>query len=130
MGMRVKVKQGWPWCRLQRAFGRGLRTLLSSLIPADILGRFSLFLWHLIEAELNKINSMDGQKQSKDPEEQELDLEDLIVEAENFVKEKFKNHDPSHDYNHVHRVRLLALGLANCESLPREPDMMVVELAA
>lgn len=61
---------------------------------------------------------------------QELDLEDLITEAEAFVKEKFKNHDPSHDYNHVHRVRLLALGLSNCDSLSREVDMLVVELAA
>jgi uncharacterized protein len=55
---------------------------------------------------------------------------ELITAAEDFVKEHFKNHDPSHDWQHVNRVRLMALSLSRCESLKRAPDMLVLELAA
>uniref|UniRef100_V5ETD8 HD/PDEase domain-containing protein n=1 Tax=Kalmanozyma brasiliensis (strain GHG001) TaxID=1365824 RepID=V5ETD8_KALBG len=54
---------------------------------------------------------------------------DIIAAAESFVESAFAHHDPSHDYHHVHRVRLLAL------SLTRSPeagavDKLVVELGA
>ena len=55
---------------------------------------------------------------------------ELIEAAEEFVKEHFKNHDPSHDWYHVHRVRLMALSLSRCPSHTRAPDMLVLELAA
>ncbi|KDN40690.1 hypothetical protein K437DRAFT_227229 [Tilletiaria anomala UBC 951] len=54
----------------------------------------------------------------------------LIEGAEGFVTEHFKNHDPSHDWQHVNRVRMMALSLSRCSSLKRQPDMLVLELAA
>jgi len=32
--------------------------------------------------------------------EETLNVEDLLQEAEHFVKDKFKDHDPSHDRHH------------------------------
>lgn len=90
----------------------------------------SFFHYTLLSAQFLDLYSILNFASKMDHPTQELDLEDLITEAEAFVKEKFKNHDPSHDYNHVHRVRLLALGLSNCDSLSREVDMLIVELAA
>lgn len=64
-------------------------------------------------------------------EEDETSIESqLIVASESFVKEQFKNHDPSHDWQHVHRVRLMALTISRCPSLPAKPDPVVLELAA
>lgn len=54
----------------------------------------------------------------------------LIATAESFVKHHFANHDPSHDWHHVHRVRLFALHLSRDPSLPSPPDLLVLELAA
>lgn len=61
----------------------------------------------------------------------EVSAEDLLLAAEEFVKENFKDHDPSHDWHHIHRVRLMALNLSRCPSLGEEPmDKLVLELAA
>lgn len=57
-------------------------------------------------------------------------LSSLITTAEAFVKHHFANHDPSHDWHHVHRVRLFALHLSRDPSLPSPPDMVILELAA
>ncbi|KAN0065764.1 hypothetical protein ACQY0O_000894 [Thecaphora frezii] len=55
----------------------------------------------------------------------------LILDAELFVKKAFENHDPSHDWHHVNRVRLLALSLRNSpEVAGEEVDMLVLELGA
>jgi HD superfamily phosphodiesterase len=60
-----------------------------------------------------------------------LDVEDLLQEAEEFVKEKFKNHDPSHDWYHVQRVRLMALNLSRGFSSEGSAiDKVLLELAA
>ncbi|UZJ55962.1 hypothetical protein CBS101457_005282 [Exobasidium rhododendri] len=64
-----------------------------------------------------------------------LAVEDLLQEAELFVKDKFKDHDPSHDWHHVQRVRLMALNLSRCRSLAGDEDgngidKVVLELAA
>lgn len=67
----------------------------------------------------------------KESGEGDLKIEDLLLAAEEFVKEKFKNHDPSHDWHHIHRVRLMSLNLSRCPSLSDEPiDKLVLELAA
>jgi hypothetical protein len=88
-------------------------------------------------------------------EDTKIDSEDLLLEAEQFVKvwklqgkanesvseltpsafiiqDKFKDHDPSHDWHHVQRVRLMALNLSRCPSLEEERsiDRTVLELAA
>lgn len=61
----------------------------------------------------------------------DLTREDLLISAEQFVREKFKDHDPSHDWHHIHRVRLMSLNLSRCPSLGPEPvDKLVLELAA
>lgn len=63
--------------------------------------------------------------------EEEYDEVDILYHAEQFVKEKFQNHDPSHDWHHVHRVRLMALNLTRCKSISsRDLDLLVVELGA
>lgn len=57
----------------------------------------------------------------------------IISSAETFVKRAFAQHDPSHDWNHVHRVRLLALSLTRSPELStRTPsvDLLAVELGA
>lgn len=55
----------------------------------------------------------------------------IISIAETFVKNAFANHDPSHDWHHVHRVRLLALSLTRSPDLEgRSVDLLVVELGA
>ncbi|EPQ27482.1 uncharacterized protein PFL1_05020 [Pseudozyma flocculosa PF-1] len=57
--------------------------------------------------------------------------EALIRDAEAFVKRAFENHDPSHDWHHVNRVRQLALSLRNSPDVADEQlDLLVVELAA
>lgn len=75
---------------------------------------------------------------------------DVLTAAEDLVKDRFRAHDPSHDWHHVHRVRLMAISLSRCPSLRRQPrpdtagseanaddggvdtlaDLLVVELAA
>ena len=63
--------------------------------------------------------------------EEEHDEVDILYHAEQFVKEKFQNHDPSHDWHHVHRVRLMALNLTRCKSVSlKDPNLLVVELGA
>ncbi|SPO24513.1 uncharacterized protein UTRI_03782 [Ustilago trichophora] len=55
----------------------------------------------------------------------------VISAAESFVKRAFADHDPSHDYHHVHRVRLLSLSLTKSpELVSRSIDLLVVELGA
>lgn len=55
----------------------------------------------------------------------------IISAAEKFVKSAFAHHDPSHDWHHVHRVRLLALSLTRSTDLVAHPiDLLVVELGA
>ncbi|SJX63221.1 uncharacterized protein SRS1_14045 [Sporisorium reilianum f. sp. reilianum] len=55
----------------------------------------------------------------------------IISAAETFVKRAFAHHDPSHDWHHVHRVRLLALSLTRTpEFTPHTIDLLVVELGA
>lgn len=57
----------------------------------------------------------------------------IISAAESFVKTAFINHDPSHDWQHVDRVRLLALSLTrspDLKSLLQPLDLLVVELGA
>lgn len=55
----------------------------------------------------------------------------VISAAESFVKRAFADHDPSHDYHHVHRVRLLSLSLTRSpELVSRSIDLLVVELGA
>ncbi|PWN53226.1 hypothetical protein IE53DRAFT_384289 [Violaceomyces palustris] len=61
----------------------------------------------------------------------EGERQEMIEWAEGFVKEAFRNHDPSHDWHHVHRVRLLALSLSNSPCLQGQGiDMLVLELGA
>lgn len=55
--------------------------------------------------------------------------ESVIASAEAFVKAAFAQHDPSHDYHHVHRVRQLALSLSSSAEL-EHVDLLVVELGA
>lgn len=60
-----------------------------------------------------------------------VDGVDILEAAEAFVKDKFRNHDPSHDWHHVHRVRLMALNLTRCASVQdADPNLLVVELGA
>lgn len=55
----------------------------------------------------------------------------VISTAESFVKTAFANHDPSHDWHHVHRVRLLALSLTRSPDVTGRPvDLLAVELGA
>lgn len=58
--------------------------------------------------------------------------EAVVRLAEDFVRRAFENHDPSHDYHHVDRVRLLALSLTLSPEIVAEPsiDVLVVELGA
>eukprot|EP01026_Neomeris_dumetosa_P019420 TRINITY_DN178_c0_g1_i1.p1 TRINITY_DN178_c0_g1~~TRINITY_DN178_c0_g1_i1.p1 ORF type:complete len:247 (-),score=45.23 TRINITY_DN178_c0_g1_i1:121-861(-) len=58
-------------------------------------------------------------------------MEKVIQEAENFVKKSLieDGMDSSHDYWHIHRVRNMALMLAEKEGLS-EGDKQIVELAA
>lgn len=56
---------------------------------------------------------------------------EVVSAAETFVKTAFANHDPSHDWHHVHRVRLLALSLSRSPELSSlHLDLLVVELGA
>jgi uncharacterized protein len=50
----------------------------------------------------------------------------LISETEQFVRERMREFGPSHDWNHVERVRSLALAIAEEEGA----DPLTVELAA
>ncbi|GAC97572.1 hypothetical protein PHSY_005158 [Pseudozyma hubeiensis SY62] len=56
----------------------------------------------------------------------------IITSAETFVKTAFASHDPSHDYHHINRVRLLALSLTQSPDILDSPplDLLVVELGA
>ncbi|SNX87298.1 uncharacterized protein MEPE_06008 [Melanopsichium pennsylvanicum] len=55
----------------------------------------------------------------------------IISTAETFVKNAFVNHDPSHDWHHVNRVRLLSLALTRSPELASLPiDLLAVELGA
>ena len=54
---------------------------------------------------------------------------DLIRETENYVKAEMSQNDSSHDWNHIERVRNLALHIAKKEGLDQE-SVLVVELAA
>ena len=54
---------------------------------------------------------------------------DLIRETENYVKAEMSQNDSSHDWNHIERVRNLALHIAKKEGLDQE-SLLVVELAA
>ncbi|KAK0535600.1 hypothetical protein OC834_001465 [Tilletia horrida] len=56
--------------------------------------------------------------------------DEILYAAEQFVKEKFRHHDPSHDWHHVHRVRQLALHIGTDPTLPRPPDALILELGA
>ncbi|CAD6918758.1 unnamed protein product [Tilletia controversa] len=56
--------------------------------------------------------------------------EDILYTAEQFVREKFRHHDPSHDWHHVHRVRQLALHIATDPTLPHPPHPLILELGA
>ncbi|WRT65983.1 uncharacterized protein IL334_002934 [Kwoniella shivajii] len=56
------------------------------------------------------------------------DIDDLLKQAETFVRAHMAGYDPSHDWHHVERVRRLALKIA--QSLDPQPDLLVVELAA
>eukprot|EP00891_Asterochloris_glomerata_P004611 jgi/Astpho2/4611/fgenesh1_pm.00067_%23_39_t len=53
----------------------------------------------------------------------------IIAAAEAFVKEELAGNDGSHDWWHIHRVRQMALLLAQEEGLPAS-KLEVVELAA
>ncbi|ORY02524.1 hypothetical protein K493DRAFT_277254 [Basidiobolus meristosporus CBS 931.73] len=52
----------------------------------------------------------------------------LLPKLEEFVKCYMSRYDPSHDWEHVHRVRNLALKLAH--SVEGKPDFEAVEIAA
>ncbi len=55
----------------------------------------------------------------------------IVSIAETFVKKAFAQHDPSHDWHHVNRVRLLALSLTRSPELSdSQLDLLVVELGA
>ncbi|PWN40197.1 hypothetical protein IE81DRAFT_293781 [Ceraceosorus guamensis] len=56
----------------------------------------------------------------------------MISAAEDLVKSHFAKLrvDPSHDWHHVHRVRQMSIWLSRCPSLPSQPDMITLELAA
>ncbi|PWY99587.1 hypothetical protein BCV70DRAFT_200521 [Testicularia cyperi] len=59
------------------------------------------------------------------------DARDAVIRlAEDFVREAFKAHDPSHDFHHVHRVRLLSLALSNSPEVLGHVDLLVLELGA
>ncbi|WVO19592.1 uncharacterized protein IAS62_000880 [Cryptococcus decagattii] len=53
---------------------------------------------------------------------------DLIVRSEELVKAHMAKYDPSHDWAHVDRVRMMAMTIAR--SMDNAPDLLVVELAA
>ncbi|KAF9450078.1 hypothetical protein P691DRAFT_702042 [Macrolepiota fuliginosa MF-IS2] len=52
----------------------------------------------------------------------------VIAAAEKIMLDTMARYDPSHDNYHVRRVRKTALAIAR--SLPTQPDLLVVELAA
>ncbi|KAG8706913.1 hypothetical protein FRC08_000802, partial [Ceratobasidium sp. 394] len=52
----------------------------------------------------------------------------VVAAAEALMEETMKKYDPSHDAQHVYRVRKTALALARSQT--SQPDLLVVELAA
>ena len=52
----------------------------------------------------------------------------LVLAAESLARAHHSQYDPSHDWQHVARVRALSLSIAN--SLPVPPDLLVVNIAA
>ena len=56
-------------------------------------------------------------------------MEDLILAAEVFVRAALAQHDASHDFNHIARVRRMARAIAIEEGMAPE-QVQVVELAA
>lgn len=56
-------------------------------------------------------------------------MEDLILAAEEFVRDALAHHDASHDFNHIARVRRMARAIAIEEGMA-PVQVMVVELAA
>lgn len=55
-----------------------------------------------------------------------MDSTDLIKQTESFIKERTKTNEPGHDWQHVDRVRNMALRIAKNEG----GDALVIELGA
>ena len=56
--------------------------------------------------------------------------DDIVNKAEAWVKREMSRNDPSHDWWHVHRVRVLALTLAREEGVTEDVALEIVEVAA
>jgi uncharacterized protein len=54
---------------------------------------------------------------------------ELITKIERFVRNELRNHDGSHDFWHIHRVRNIALSLAELEGITSEEDLTIVEVS-
>lgn len=118
LGHDLSGSQCRPWYRQGEA-NRARSRMCQRIIPH---GRNAKF--RRLSSKTMVVGELNGQE----------DIQvDLLTAAEDFVKDKFKDHDPSHDWHHVHRVRLMAVNLTRCDSLKRSEqpvDMLVVELAA
>jgi len=54
---------------------------------------------------------------------------EFITKIERFVRDELRNHDGSHDFWHIHRVRNNALSLAKLEGIASEEDLTIVEVS-
>ena len=54
---------------------------------------------------------------------------EFITKIERFVRDELQNHNGSHDFWHIHRVRNNALSLAKLEGITSEEDLTIVEVA-
>jgi len=55
--------------------------------------------------------------------------EAFTTKVEQFVRDELKDHDGSHDYWHIHRVRNNALSLAKQEGITSEEDLTIIEVS-
>lgn len=56
--------------------------------------------------------------------------QELLAHVQNYIKESFANHDASHDFAHVERVRNMAMLLAQQEGITDSQMLLQIELAA
>ena len=56
--------------------------------------------------------------------------DEFINQIERFVQNELRNHDGSHDWWHIHRVRNNALTLAKHEGITSKEDLQIIEVAS
>lgn len=80
---------------------------------------------HTISATMGAAYSTE----TADVQSTELGLKQVIANTEKYVRGELQNRDASHDFQHIQRVRKLAVQLGKAEGLS-EDRLLVVELAA